>query len=825
LGLSIMHDFEKLGAFYLGRTVDPATGTVRPEPLLYDSRDLSTHAVCVGMTGSGKTGLCISLIEEAALDGIPVLAIDPKGDLGNLLLGFPELRPADFRPWVDPGEAARRGQTLDEAAARTAEQWREGLASSGQDGARIARLEAAAEFAIHTPGSEAGLPVDVLRSFAAPPPAVLTDPDGYGERLGSAVSGLLALLGVDADPLRSREHVLVANLVDRAWRAGEDLELGDLIRRIQNPPFARIGVLDVDTFMPPAERARLAMALNALLASPGFAAWLGGEPLDVQRLLWTDDGRPRVAILSIAHLPDAQRMFFVTLLLNEVVAWMRGQAGTSSLRAIVYMDEVFGYLPPTANPPSKLPLLTLLKQARAYGLGCVLATQNPVDLDYKALSNAGTWFLGRLQTERDQLRVLDGLAGAAASAGAGFDRAAMERTLAGLGKRRFVMHNVHEDAPLLFETRWALSYLRGPLTRTQIAGLMAGRRPVPRVRDTAAAAERAVVRTGGRGGPDGPAAGRPVVAAGVVERFASRRGAVDAGAVLVYRPALFGTGRVHIASARDGIDLWREVAAVAPIFHEPDADPWDDEGSSLLELRPGAAPQFDAEPEPGAGFAALPAACGKPASWTTWSRRLKEHLHRTGGLRLLVCPALELVSRPDEGEGAFRARCVQVAREVRDREVGKLRQKWAPKLGRLQDQLRRAVEKVEREQAQVRHQSTQAAISIGSTLLGALFGRSSRGGAASTARGASRVVREREDVARAEASLEEVRAKLAALEADFEAEVEALQAGFAADRLEFSEKWIAPRKADLVIHEVALLWTPWVVHADGRSEPRMRELG
>src|SRR5690606_12942136 len=215
----------------------------------------------------------------------------------------------------------------------------------------------------------------------------------------------------------------------------------------------RVGVVDLDTFFPAKDRLALGMKLNNLLASPSFASWLAGEPLDVQRLLYTADGKPRLSILSIAHLSESERMFFVTILLNEVVAWMRTQPGTGSLRAIVYMDEVFGYFPPTANPPSKRPMLTLMKQARAYGVGCVLATQNPVDLDYKGLSNAGTWFLGRLQTERDKLRVLEGLEGASAAAGASFNRQQMEALLASLGNRVFLMNNVHEDQPVLFQDR------------------------------------------------------------------------------------------------------------------------------------------------------------------------------------------------------------------------------------------------------------------------------------------------------------------------------------------------------------------------------------
>ncbi len=475
-----MHDFEKLGLFYLGRQYDLAQRKRTSELLLYDSKDLTTHAVCVGMTGSGKTGLCLALLEEAAIDGVPAIAIDPKGDLGNLLLSFPQLRPEDFRPWIDDGEAARLGISPDELAERTAQRWREGLADWDETPERIAKMRDAVDMAIYTPGSSAGLPISVLRSFAAPPPAILADADALRERIGASVAGLLALVGVDADPIRSREHILLSQILADAWRQGHDVDVASLIHSIQKPPMDRVGVVDMETFFPAKDRLELAMRLNNLLASPGFSAWMQGEPLDVARLLYTADGKPRLSILSIAHLSESERMFFVTILLGEVLSWVRTQPGTSSLRAVLYMDEIFGFFPPTANPPAKQPMLTLLKQARAYGLGIVLATQNPVDIDYKGLSNAGTWFLGRLQTERDKARVLEGLEGASQSAGANFDRAKMESTLAGLGNRVFLMNNVHENEPVVMETRWCLSYLRGPLTRPQIQSLMAPYKAVAR---------------------------------------------------------------------------------------------------------------------------------------------------------------------------------------------------------------------------------------------------------------------------------------------------------------------------------------------------------
>ncbi len=474
--------------FYLGRLYNPTTAKPLNQPLLYDPADLTTHAVVTGMTGSGKTGLCIALLEEAALQGIPALMIDPKGDLTNLLLHFPDLAPQDFQPWLDPEVARRAGQSLETVAAQAAQAWRKGLAEWGLDRERLLALENAAQFAIYTPGSDAGIPVSVLSSLSAPgiPSASLGTSPWEGnrevlrERIGSTVTALLGLVGLtDIDPLRSCEHILLANIFENAWSKGQSLDLAELILQSQNPPFDKLGAFPVDTFFPPKERMGLALQLNNILAAPAFEIWRQGQSLDIAALLTMPDGRPRHSLFYLAHLSDSERMFFVTLLLSAVETWMRTQSGTASLRALLFMDEIFGYLPPTANPPSKPPLLRMLKQARAFGLGLLLATQNPVDLDYKALSNAGSWFIGKLQTDQDKQRLLDGLESAASGA---LDRRAYDRLISSLGKRIFIIHNVHlppsiagggagGGGAVLFHTRWTMNFLAGPLTRTQIPAL------------------------------------------------------------------------------------------------------------------------------------------------------------------------------------------------------------------------------------------------------------------------------------------------------------------------------------------------------------------
>jgi hypothetical protein len=654
------------------------------------------------------------------------------------------------------------------------------------------------------------LSISILRSLAAPAAAVLEDPDALREKINGTVSGLLALLGIEADPLRSREHILVAKIVDAAWKLGRDVDLAGLIRDIQKPPFDRVGVVDVESFYPAKDRSELSLTLNNLLASPGFEAWLEGEPLDVQRLLWTPAGKPRVSILSIAHLSDTERMFFVTLLLNEIVAWMRAQTGTGSLRALFYMDEVFGFFPPTSNPPAKTPMLTLLKQARAFGLGCVLSTQNPVDLDYKGLSNAGTWFLGRLQTERDKMRVIEGLEGASAAAGKSFDKQAMEATLAGLGNRVFLMNNVHEDVPVLFKTRWTLSFLRGPLTKRQIQVLMAPRKGAIGAAAPSSLASRSPVL------PAATSGNRPPVPAGVRESFLPWRGTAAPGERLVYRPALLGTAKLHFVDAKAQVDTWGDAALILPAAEGDVA--WD----RAEDL--GAKPDLEASPDARASFDPLPPAASQPKNYPAWAKGLADTLYRTRTLDLFSAPSLKLVARPGEAEGDFRIRVQQAVREKRDAAVDALRAKYAAKLEAVRNQEQRASERVEREQAQASQQTMQTAISVGATVLGALFGRKTLsvgniGRATTAARGVGRTLKERQDIEGAAQSVELVRAKRADLEAELQSEIRELTDANDPEKVPVRSASIKPRKSDITVDGVALVWIPWWVGESGSERP------
>lgn len=795
-----MQDFEKLGVFYLGREYDLGARKSGDNLLLYDSRDLTTHAVCVGMTGSGKTGLCLALLEEAAIDGIPALVIDPKGDLGNLLLTFPELRPEDFAPWINEDDARRKGLAPVEFAAAQAKLWKDGLASWGQDAARIRKLRESADFAIYTPGSTAGIPISILKSFAAPPQAIRDDSEALGDRVSTTATSLLALAGVDADPMQSREHILLSGILSQAWRAGQNLDLGSLIAQIQQPPMQKLGVMDLESVYPQKERFGLAMRFNNLLAAPGFEAWMSGEPLDIAAMLHTPGGKPRISILSISHLSDAERMFFVAMLLNETLGWVRQQPGTTSLRALVYMDEIFGYFPPVQNPPSKLPLLTLLKQARAFGVGMVLATQNPVDLDYKGLSNCGTWFIGRLQTDRDKARVLDGLEGAASSAGGGLDRGEMERVLSQLGSRVFLMNNVHEDAPVIFESRWVMSYLRGPMTREQIRSL----RQAPGTRATAAPASAGAGVGAVAAASASPAAARPVLPPEIPQYFLPRR-SESAGGVH-YVPAVLGRVEIYFRDGKTGADAHQTVSYLCDLEPGPVPGAWENAREEPIDER-----DLSSQPVGNATFAELSPEAARARNYDAWKKDLAEWVYRGAKLELFSSSALGVTSRPGESERDFRARLQQSARELRDAQVEKLGTKYAPRLAALQDRIRRAQQQVEVQRQQASGARTSTLISVGATILGAIFGRKaasmgtlSRAGTA--ARGVGRTMKEGSDVGRAQENVEALQQQLADLEAQFNQETSAIEGRLDAANETLERVPMRPKKTDISVKLVCLAW-------------------
>lgn len=822
-----MQDFEKLGAFYLGKSYDLAARQRRDEIVMYDSKDLVTHGVCVGMTGSGKTGLCIGILEEAAIDGIPSIVIDPKGDLSNLLLTFPELRGSDFRAWINEEDAAKKGMTPDQFAEAQAALWKKGLGEWGQDGARVQRLKDAAEFTVYTPGSNAGRSISILKSFDAPSQAILEDSELFRDQVSSTTTSLLGLLGIDADPIQSREHILISSLLTNAWSKGESLDLAKLIGQIQQPPVNRIGVMDVESVFPSKERFGLAMQMNNLLAAPGFGAWMEGDALDVGSLLRSASGKARVSIFSIAHLSDSERMFFVSLLFNQILGWVRQQSGTTSLRALVYMDEIAGYFPPTANPPSKKPMLTLMKQSRAFGVGMLFATQNPVDLDYKGLSNAGTWFIGRLQTQRDKDRVLDGLEGAAAAAGGGggggggggkFDRSAADRALSALGSRVFLMNNVHEDAPEIFETRWCLSYLRGPLTRAQIKQLSTGE--VSGSSGSAGAADRGGTRmVSGMSGMSG--SGRPVLPPEIRQFYLPVRSRKPEGAQLMYVAGVIGFAQIYYQDAKAKVDQTVQQGLLGEITASTTPLDWDTARQAEFDER-------DLEHEADASgseasYGALASGVATAKQFEAWKKQLGEAMYRLNKLEVFKCAETGDVSKPGESERDFRARISQSAREERDRQTEELKRKYASKLGTLEDRIRRAEQQADVQKSQSRGAMMTSALSIGATVLGALIGRkafsvSTVSKGVTAAKSMGRTGKEMGDVGRAEENVEALRQQFKDLDAQLQEEIRQIAARVDPATAKLETVTIKPKKTNISVQLVALAWMPVWVDGSGARE-------
>jgi hypothetical protein len=785
-------DYEKLGQFYLGKEYDLGTKEVTEDAVMYDSKDLVTHGVVLGMTGSGKTGLCIALLEEAAMDNIPAIVIDPKGDIANLMLAFPDLDAASFKPWVNADDAAKKGVTVDEFSEKTAAMWKKGLADWGQAPERIADFRNKVDINIFTPGSNSGIPVSILSSLDVPPPEVMNDTELYGDHVSGTVESLLSLVGVEGEGTQSPEAVLLAAIFQEEWRAGRGLSLEGLILHIQRPSFGKIGVIDLETFYPEKSRQALAMKFNSLLASPGFSTWLEGAPLDVAKMLHRDDGKPRISIFSIAHLSDKERMFFVSLLLNQMLGWMRTQRGTTSLRALLYMDEIYGFLPPTANPPSKRPMMTMLKQARAFGLGCLLATQNPVDLDYKALSNIGTWFLGRLQTERDKMRVLDGLEGAAGSQNAKFNRKEMETLLSGLGNRVFLMNNVHEDGPVLFHVRWVMSYLTGPLTRGQIKGLMDHKRgdfvrEEPETVSDNPMARPARKAAGGR---------RPVVATGVPEVFANIEGEI-------YKPYLLREATVHFLLTKANVEGSRKIVKLNPILEDTIA--WEDTASVDLD-------SLEDAPREGIGFAELPGYAMNAKNYKQVEDDFEDDLYREEREEIWSCPSLKTWSQIGECEADFRLRISQSAREARDGELEKLRESLGKKVRTLEGRMRTAEHQLEKEKAEANSAKMNAGISLLGGILTSVFGRKSGFGAITRTRSSSTVTKatsaykQHRDVANAETKVGGIQEEIDLIKKELDDGLAEITKSFDPSALALEKETIKPTRSDIRVERIGLLW-------------------
>jgi hypothetical protein len=834
--------------FYLGRIFDPASGQTSAQPLLYDPDDLTTHAVVVGMTGSGKTGLCIDLLEEAALQGFPALMIDPKGDITNLLLHFADLLPQDFQPWVNPDVARRLGQSPEQAAADAAASWREGLAAWDVPPERLQALQNAVHFAIYTPGSDAGIPVSILASLKAPPIPWEQNRELLREKITATVTALLGLVGLkDIDPVRSREHILLANIFEQSWSQNRDLDLSELILQAQNPPFDRLGVFDVNTFFPEKDRFELAMLLNNILAAPAFHTWIEGQPLDISALLYHPDGRPRHCVFYIAHLSDGERMFFVTLLYSALEAWMRAQTGTPALRMLLYFDEIFGFLPPLGNPAAKQPMLRMLKQARAFGVGQVLVTQNPVDVDYKALSNAGTWFIGKLQTDQDKQRLLDGLQGATSGA---LDRGEYDRLISSLGQRIFLLHNVHNPRPLLFQTRWAMNYLAGPLTRAQIPDLnrLVGavsdsdqpasspdtslpdkaqpvvadpQQPVatPPVEDTRPVPVRAPtipVSPAPTTKPIGTTT-RPAVPGGVSEYFLpnnltlSQAFQITGRSIpqqahsrgLVYRPELLAQCVVRYTNRKYRLDASLKRAARVIQLDRHGVMRWEDYQSAPLDSS-----QLETQPALEARFAALPSAFNEAKLLRALQSDFQNWVYRTSQVSVRANPSLDIFAGPEVSPGEFRRMCADAARQQRDQEVGKSADSYDRRIAALKERLAREQRELAQDETELSQRRMEELGTHAENFLSIFNRRRSRRLSTSLTR--------RRLTEQAKADMDE---SLEAID-DYKNQIDALDQEKAQAIKEINDRWaqaanrveeipVTPYKKDVILDLFGVAWMPY----------------
>ena len=838
--------------FYIGRLFDAKSGKVTTQNVEYNPADLTTHAVVTGMTGSGKTGLCVALLEEAALQNVPAIIIDPKGDLTNLLLHFPDLLPKDFQPWIDPEMERRTGKSMIDIAKDAASAWGTGLKEWGIGKDRLLALQNAAKFAIYTPGSDSGIPVSVLSSLAAPDLDWASNREVLRERISSTVTALLGLVGMnDIDPIRSREHILLSNIFEFHWSTGNNLDLTELILQTQTPPFQNLGAFSVDTFFPPKDRMELAMILNNILAAPAFETWREGEALDIKSLLFTAEGKPRHSIFYLAHLSDGERMFFVTLLLSAVETWMRTQSGSTSLRALLYMDEIYGYLPPTAVPPSKGPLLRMLKQARAFGLGLLLATQIPVDMDYKALSNTGTWFIGKLQTEHDKNRLLDGLE----SAAGGIPRAEMDKLISSLGKRVFVMHNVHEKTPVLIQTRWTMNFLAGPMTRTQIPALNqlvgAGKSSVTSEQPSVISKPKLSVEamqpiavasiqspvTNRKSEIVNPkldgSLTKPSIPAGIreyflpqnfslPEAFQSAQRAMHSQAMIqgvIYHPALLAAAQVRLLDRKYGVDSEITKTALIDSLDRRGIVRWDEfsyKGPSLDKV--------ETEPPASARFGGIDSPLNDSKLMTALQKDFTDWLFRNSEVTARANLKLKVFGGPDVSQAEFMTACSEAARDARDAEIEKKTSVIEKKIKSLEDKLGREERELSEDQSDLTNRNMESGanlLELGAGVLG--FGRKKSVSTQFTkhrlAQNAKAAVEESID------SIAQYKKDLNALERERDDMTTEINNRWGSLVNEISEVSIKPKKTDIYVNIFGVAWTPFYIVQAGDETMELPAFG
>ncbi len=786
--MSSSFDYEKLKLFYIGKE---RINEKESLPVIYKNKHLTTHAAIIGMTGSGKTGLGISLLEEAAIDNIPSIIIDPKGDMGNLLLTFPELKGSDFKPWIEEQDAINNSMSKEQLAEKTARVWEKGITGDFQSKERIKKLKDSADFTIYTPGSTAGVPVSILSSFKAPSKEVLEDSDILNQLVSSTVSSLLSLVDIK-DNSSSKEHILISSIFMNFYSLQKDLSLEELISSIVTPPFKKIGVFDLETFFAQDDRLKLALKLNTIIANPSFKSWIEGEPLDISNLLYDENGKARVSIFSISHLNDSQRMFFVSLLLNQMVAWMRRQEGTSSLKALLYMDEIFGYFPPSKNPPSKQPMLTLLKQARSFGVGVILSTQNPVDLDYKGLSNIGTWIIGRLQTRQDKEKVIDGLA---TSGNIKFDKKELMEMLSSLDKRNFIMKNIHEDDIKVFQTRWVLSYLKGPISKDDIKKLMAQKIEEALSSPQAKSSTRANTNS-----HSNELSSKPILPNDLDESFSY----ISQQETYQMQPFLLSSCELNFFNASKNIDIKQQIIEKIYLDETDSNVNWEDK-EELEEI------DFSNKERANTSYYNLPIFMQNARELKLIQREFTNKIYQNNKLTLYKNSRLKLLSKQDETLVDFKIRIQDRLNEEIDENIEKLQTKYEKEEKRLETKLEKLYVKLEKEKDQASAQTTDTLISIGSSILGAFFGKSilsktNVGKAASGIKNASKVLKEKKDVKFVEAEIEELSEDMNSLKEKLETEIEEINQEYNISNYEIEETYIKPRRKDIYNVKISLLW-------------------
>jgi hypothetical protein len=778
-------DYEKLKLFYIGKQKVENSFV----PLVYKNKDLLTHAAIIGMTGSGKTGLGISLLEEAAIDNIPSIIIDPKGDMTNLLLTFPNLQGSDFEPWIEEQDAQNNGQTLKEFAINTANLWKTGLENDFQNSSRIEKLKNSADFTIYTPGSDAGVQISILSSFKAPSKEVLEDNDLLISLVNSTVSSILSLIAEQNDS-SSKESILISSIFMNYFTQSKDLSLEELITLIVTPPFAKIGIFDLETFFAQSERLKLALKLNTIIANPSFKTWIEGETLDISNLLYDENGKAKVSIFSIAHLNDSQRMFFVSLLLNQMVSWMRRQEGTTSLKALLYMDEIFGYFPPNANPPSKQPMLTLLKQARSFGIGIILSTQNPVDIDYKGIANIGTWFIGRLQTKQDKEKVIDGLS----SANEGnLDKDEIMNLISSLEKRNFILKNINEDGIKIFQTRWALSYLKGPIPKDGIKKLMSNKRTNSSSKNEEKNEDTITQINIEKG------ISKPIITSNLNEKYLY--GSQNSAYYL--QPYLICSCDIHYINSTKNIDL--ETTETCKIYLDEEMKNINFDEKEEVENS-----NFETKERPNSHYYELPTFIQSEKELKTIEKDFVDYIYRNSKLTLHKNDELKLTSKQNESLGDFKIRLQDRLNEKIDLEVEKLQTKFQKENDSIENKLSKLYEKLEREEQQATSTTTDTIISIGTSILSAFFGKSSTattlGKVATSARGATKILKEKNDVKYVQNEINQLEEQRNSLKTMLENEIEKINSTNLSSNFPIEELFIKPKRSDIYNVKLELLW-------------------